>query len=322
MLTNCTFTRNTAILGGGMFNIAFCIPTLINCIFSKNSARLDGGGMYNYGYCDATLVNCTFSKNSAVEQGGGMYNFVSDLTVTNCIFWNDISNEIYDDDSFPVVTSSCIQGGYPGMGNIDLDPLFVDAAGSDLHLFHNSPCRNTGDNAAVTELTDFEGDPRVAYGTVDMGADEFYTHFYCTGDFSPSGSIEGKLTGLPGTSPVGLFLGFGVLDPPVPTAWGSFFLQPPVFLIPLTPIPANGVRALRPAHAGAHRARVGFADESVCARGAVSRERKEQRIHLGHQSAMNAFIMQMSLNRHAVSHLYLVLLFPSVTLLILSTKCQ
>ena len=64
------------------------------------------------------------------------------------------------------------------------------------------------------------------------------------GDFSSGGLIEGKLVGLPGTSPVGLFLGSGVLEPPLPTAWGDFLLQAPWLLIPLVPIPSNGVLVL------------------------------------------------------------------------------
>ncbi|MHC4946447.1 MAG: hypothetical protein ACYTG7_25840, partial [Planctomycetota bacterium] len=130
---------------------------------------------------------------------------------------------------------------------IDSDPLFVNPASSDLHLTFLSPCRGSGDNTAVTELYDFEGDPRICQGTVDIGADECYTHLHCMGDFTPGGSIEGKLIGLPGTSPVGLFLGSGILDPPVPTAWGSFHLQALWFLIPLVPIPGDGVLVL-PAH--------------------------------------------------------------------------
>jgi hypothetical protein len=127
---------------------------------------------------------------------------------------------------------------------IDADPMFVDAVNGDYHLTFNSPCRGSGDNSAVTELYDFEGDPRIFQGTVDIGADEFYPHLYVTGDEMPGGYIQGKLVGLPGTTPVGLFLGSGVIEPPVPTAWGMAYLQPPIFLIPLMPIPATGVLVL------------------------------------------------------------------------------
>ena len=38
-----------------------------------------------------------------------------------------------------------IQGGFPGTGNIDADPLFVDAENYDYRLTENSPCINAGD---------------------------------------------------------------------------------------------------------------------------------------------------------------------------------
>jgi hypothetical protein len=95
--------------------------------------------------------------------------------------------------------------------------------GNDFHLTFNSPCRDTGDNTAVTELTDYEGDMRIAYGTVDMGADEFYTHLYHTGDATPGGKVEIKFVGLPGTSPLAICSGAGVLDNPIPTNWGEWW---------------------------------------------------------------------------------------------------
>ena len=53
--------------------------------------------------------------------------------------------------------------------------------------------------------------------------------------------IEGKLIGLPGTSPVGLLFGSGVRETPVPTVYGDFYLLPPRIILPLIPIPADGL---------------------------------------------------------------------------------
>jgi len=78
-----------------------------------------------------------------------------------------------------------------------------------------------------------------------MGADEFYTHLYVTGDKTPGGAIQGKFVGLPGTNPVGLFIGSGVLPSPMPTMWGDYWLQAPWLLLgPLGSIPSNGVMVL------------------------------------------------------------------------------
>jgi hypothetical protein len=246
VLTNCTFMENRCgVSGGGLMNHGGD-PILINCVISKNSSDQYGGGVNNE-KGSMKLFNCTFFNNSAAVKGGGVSNFDAEgPTLTNCILWDDMPGEIYNDTGCSSdVTYCCVQGGWPGMGNIQTDPLFVEAINNDIHLTYNSPCHDAGDNSAVTESTDFEGDPRIAWGgTVDMGADEFYTHLYCTGDFTPGSAIEGKLVGLSGTSPVGMFLGSGILDPPVPTAWGSFHLQAPWLLIPLVPIPGDGVLVL------------------------------------------------------------------------------
>jgi len=99
----------------------------------------------------------------------------SDSTVTNCIFWGNTPDEITTDASTPTITYSNVQGGWPGTGNINADPLFISAADGDLRLLWGSPSNDTGDNTAVPAglTVDFEGEQRIFNATVDMGADEF-----------------------------------------------------------------------------------------------------------------------------------------------------
>ena len=182
-VTGCTFCDNTAGDGGGMFNNDKSNPIVTNCIFTDNSA-IWGGGMYNYKNSDSTVANCTFIGNSASASGGGMINNVSSTSaVTNCIFWTNTPNEIlnYDGHSPATVTYSDVKGGFGGTGNINADPLFVDANGGNLRLSSGSPCIDKGSNAGVPPgiTTDLDGNPRVSDGDsngtviVDMGAYEY-----------------------------------------------------------------------------------------------------------------------------------------------------
>jgi hypothetical protein len=227
-VTNCAFSGNSGVNGGGMYNSGGS-STLTNCIFNNNLVSNMGGGIFNYGFnneCNLTLINCTFSGNSALN-GGGMLNgkqgnailtnctFMrnhgygiicdnSQVTVVNTILWNDSPFEIAGDSI--TVSYSDVRGGWSGIGNIDSDPLFMDADGADdvsgtedddLRLLPGSPCIDAGDNSAIpqTVITDLDGNPRIVNETVDMGAYEAYVapiaHIYYV-DAAAPGDNDGS----------------------------------------------------------------------------------------------------------------------------------
>ncbi len=191
-LTAVTFSGNTADFdGGGMYNGGS--PTFSSVVFFNNSARY-GGGIYNTS--SLTFTSLTFYGNSATQSGGGIYNAVSlYLSLKNTIVRGNTATtgpEIYTIFP-PVISYSNIEGcggsgsgwntacGTDDGGNIDADPLFVDAPNGDLHILPSSPCVDTGDNAAVPAgvNTDIDGSIRIFDGdgtgssVVDMVADEY-----------------------------------------------------------------------------------------------------------------------------------------------------
>ena len=160
-LTNCRFIRNSAVKGGGIC-IAHSRPTLANCMFIGNSADF-GGASAHYDLAIATYSKCTFAANSA-QYGNAMFCSRWDMPspnivrLNNCIVW-DGGQEIYNDtnsiirpeppgpgptagqeessnkgNSIITIIYSDVKGGWPGEGNIDVDPCFADANNGDYHL--------------------------------------------------------------------------------------------------------------------------------------------------------------------------------------------
>jgi parallel beta-helix repeat protein len=249
-ILNNIITENYAISRGGGISCICASPNIFNNIISENYASKAGGiycreaspilinnfvhgnwadsngGIYCWDYSSPIIINNTVTNNF----GGICCNEKTSVPIIiNTIIWdNDLFNgcEIYGN---PVVTYCDVKGGWPGTGNIDSDPFFVDPDEDDFHILYTSPCIDSGNNSApYIPNEDFEGDPRIAWsGTVDMGADEFYTHLYYTGFAIPGGSVEARLIGFPGTEPVGLWFGSGVLDPPMPSMFGLWYLEYP-----------------------------------------------------------------------------------------------
>jgi len=256
VLENNVISNNS---GGGIRFFQSSSSTMTNNIIYGNTSDR-GSGLY-FKESSGTLVNNTIAENKADVVGAGILCWsYSTVSLKNIILWGNTAPagpEIWmglgSSPSTLAIDYSDLEGGqasvFVAYGNtldwgenmFKADPKFVDSGNGDFHLTYNSPCRDAGDSSVVMDPEDFEGDPRIVNSSVDMGADEFHTHLYCTGDFSVAGAIEGKFIGLPDSEPVGLFMGSGVLDPPLQHKWGAFYLDSPWFLFPLIPIPAKGV---------------------------------------------------------------------------------
>jgi parallel beta-helix repeat protein len=162
-LTSCAISGNSAGVHGGGVYCSYSSPTLTNCTISGNRAGYYGGGVCA-GAASPKLINCTISGNTAAS-GGGVRCDSSSPTLTNCILWADTPQEIFVSSAIPVVTYCDVQGGYAGTGNLNLDPLFVNAAAGDYHLGPLSPCIDAGDPAS-----DFSLEPEPDGGRINMGA--------------------------------------------------------------------------------------------------------------------------------------------------------
>lgn len=186
--TNVVFDGNDAgFSGGAMYNLA-SDPVLVNVVFTDNTANEDGGAVYN-SQAEPEFTNVSFSENVAGFNGGAMFNTNSFPYMSNCIVGGNtatLGKEIFNNPGAPLITNCLIEGsggsgpgwdvllGLDGGGNIDGDPAFVDAPAGDLRLTVCSPAINAGANDSIPAgiTTDLDGNARIIFGVVDMGAYE------------------------------------------------------------------------------------------------------------------------------------------------------
>lgn len=182
-LSNVSFRGNIAIpivsgntsaggSGGAMYVSSASNLSLSNVVFSRNVAGGSGGAL-DLEYSNPILSNVTFSRNEAKFGGGAIFMNNSSPQIRNSIIWGDGSPVAAVFGGVPVYTRVILQGG--GAGTLDADPLFEFALADNLHLRPASPALNYGDNTVTAPglpATDLDGYPRIADGTVDLGAYE------------------------------------------------------------------------------------------------------------------------------------------------------
>ncbi|MHC4509885.1 MAG: right-handed parallel beta-helix repeat-containing protein, partial [Planctomycetota bacterium] len=154
---DCTISRNVGHhnslgAGGGLYcGGSSANLVLENCIISGNTADV-GGGIYigsSAGTSSADsliesvdIINCTIARNTlsgtqtASSAAGGIHSVSSDIAIRNSIVWYNEGVPVLlvgPASNSPVLYSN-IEGGYSGQGNVDADPLFASADGTDYHL--------------------------------------------------------------------------------------------------------------------------------------------------------------------------------------------
>jgi predicted outer membrane repeat protein len=189
-LLNVVFSDNVASHGGGMYNFLNSHPVITNALFKDNSTTTGNGGAIHGVLSDPTITNATFEGNtSPAGSGGALYHSSSNPSLVNTIVWGNVApigSQIHNVSGAPWISFSLVEGsggsgpgwdpsiGIDGGGNVDADPLFVDAPGGNLRLATGSPAIDTGNSSAPNlPVTDLDGSPRVAGVAVDMGAYEF-----------------------------------------------------------------------------------------------------------------------------------------------------
>lgn len=202
-ILSCTFIGNSADTDGGGMNNSESDIVQTNCIYSGNSA-ISGGALFSKDNIISVLTNCTFVENIA-GYGGGFYcqNVPSspppplppqpppppppppyNTIFNNCILWGNEATDgpqiFLSPYSFALVSYSDVQGGWPGEGNIDADPYFIELGywadindpniivepnhpsaiwvDGDYRLRIGSPCIDAGMDAGIYE--DIDGNVR------------------------------------------------------------------------------------------------------------------------------------------------------------------
>ncbi len=195
---SCSFSDNSALVGGAVAMGAGPVLELGRCVFFANEAVDAGGVVYveawDIGEQLVEFFACTLVENSGesgavihIEDLGSASVSTALVTFHDSILWSS-GDGLFEENAGTVEASySLIEGSYDGDGNLDEDPLFVDAENGDFRLTKESPCVDAGDPES----------PLDADGTTaDMGAFPFIQYGFFRGDVDGNGETFALLDAL------------------------------------------------------------------------------------------------------------------------------
>jgi hypothetical protein len=188
----------------------------------------------------------TSSVRNCSMLGGSVKLMQGTLRVENSILRSEDPIVVFSVSGDVIVQWSDVQGGWPGTGNIDADPLWADAANGDFSLLPGSPCIDTGSpfledpDGSILDMGALPYDPWTALGGGVAGTNGA-PRLTGAGWLKAGSPLSLELTeALPGGSAI-LVVGLSALEAPL--KGGTLWPQPDVLLGPL-PVQANGTVAL------------------------------------------------------------------------------
>ncbi|MDY6799737.1 MAG: T9SS type A sorting domain-containing protein [Bacteroidota bacterium] len=185
-IQNCKIENNSSTdYGAGVYFRDVPIATIEGSYLINNEAGKSGGGLYAYN-SSINIYNCTVVNNTASTGYGGGINTYNDASVNiiNSVF---IDNTAHSGDNIYKCSSGCtttvsysgIEGGYEGENNANITSADFSA---NYHIYDGvdeinppSQCLNSGNNSILNTNIDMEGNPRLSFDIVDMGAFESTT---------------------------------------------------------------------------------------------------------------------------------------------------
>jgi hypothetical protein len=162
-ISHCLFTGNLAEEGGAVF-LSHGSLEMEFCTFAGNSA-LDGGALHLTNLVELELNHCSLHGNAAAQGGAislrGTYNSVQNIATSILAFGPEGEGLYWDGEGILTMDHMDIHANAGGdwsgaiadlfgvAGNVDLDPLFCDAAEDDFTLREDSPCLPAGNPDAL-----------------------------------------------------------------------------------------------------------------------------------------------------------------------------
>jgi hypothetical protein len=156
VFNGCEFSDNstTGTQGGAIWTQTFSSHTFANCLFYGNATNISltgyGGAIYMHSGT-VYLYNSTFNNNTS-DYGASIYCNTGSATISRSILWDSPSIGYQTgNDPYAVYSNILYPGGYPGTGNMNANPLFVNGPQGSFYLSQiasgqaeTSPCVNAG----------------------------------------------------------------------------------------------------------------------------------------------------------------------------------